>query len=91
MEDLIDTPIFHTPVANEFWMGCPKGDLLIGQFEKSRIEMGLDEIGAELIEGSILLPRPGGDWCPKMLENIKQSASDTLWSLLETNISYITH
>lgn len=42
-------------------MGCPKGDLLIGQFEESRIEMGLDEIGAELIEDSILLPWPSGE------------------------------
>ncbi len=67
VENLIETPIFNTPVSNELWVGCPQVDLLIGQSEEGSVEMRLDVIGAELIEGCMLLLRSGGDPCPGLL------------------------
>lgn len=55
MKHLVEAAVLHAPVANQLGVCGAQVDLLIGQFEEGGVLVGPDAVGAELVEGAVLL------------------------------------
>lgn len=55
MENLVQTSVLDTPVANQLGVGGSQVDLLVGQLEEGGVLVWTDAVGAELIEGFVFL------------------------------------
>lgn len=66
MEHLVQTAILHRPVANQLRVCGAQVDLLIGQFEEGGVLMGVDAVGAKLVEGFMLLLGASVETCTSL-------------------------
>lgn len=75
MKDLVKAAILNTPVANQLWVCGAQVDFLIGQFKEGSGLVGVQAIGAELIESLVLLLMARGNIHTRLQKEKSQNRS----------------